>query len=356
MSSDTSSREELDPSSLSANATRSAPYSHRAPSPPLIPIPAPTKSRGPQFAMELLPQLQDVDPNQLNDLQIITRNERQVAKDSAHPWVWDNRYQAQAILDFLYLGPNTVIRDLSFLEREGITMMLLVRPSCFAGVEISPVKEAKNRLKISVEYIDVNGLHDLIRGFPTAVKLINDHLLGRDHPQSTGSNGGGCEMDGIIVPSSNFRRGKVLVTCATGIDWSPAIVAAYVMSVFRNDMVTTLQFIGLQRVCCAFDEDTKRILQSWGDILSARSAVAQHEHHQGLEAAEPEQSGQIPYGQEGKGSAIGAGASAPKRGFDDTMDLNEDDCEDTGGASITDLDRFIGRGPFAPFADAMHGN
>ncbi|KAF5128200.1 hypothetical protein E5D57_009134 [Metarhizium anisopliae] len=346
----TSSREQLDPFSLCANATRSAPYSYHAPSPPSIHIPPPKWSADPECAMELLPPLQDGDPSQLNDIQIITRNERQVAQDSSDLWVYGNRYQAQAILDFLYLGPNSVMRDHAFLEREGITMILIVRPWHFTAMESSSAKTAKNELKISVEYIDVNGLHDLIRTFPRAVKLINDHLLGRDHPRSTDSERDVCEMDGIIAPSSSCRRGKVLVTCATGMDWSPAIVAAYVMSVFRKDVVTALQFISLQRVCCAFDEDLKRILQSWGDILSASSAVAQHAHHQGLEAAKPG------LGQHGKGSAMGAGASAPKRGLDDMMDVNEDDCQDTGGASSADLDRFIGRGPFAPFADAMHGN
>ncbi|KHN96209.1 FMI2 protein [Metarhizium album ARSEF 1941] len=355
MSSATTPADQLVPSSLSANAIRSAPYSFRAPSPPFIHIPAPQRCSNSKIAMELRPPSENIDPDQLSghDLQVITGNTVQVALDPAVDWDYQDRHRAQAILDFLHLGPTSVTRDHAFLQREGITMILVVRPSLLAKKKPLSVEAASNNLKIPAYYIHVDGLQGLIREFSEAIRVINSHLLAVNHSQSSGgSNGDGR----IIAPSGNFRRGKVLVTCESGNDWSAAIVAAYVMSVFRQGMVEALQFIGRQRFCCVFDEDTKRILQSWQQILLAGSAVAQHRRRQHLEAVQPEQNGLCPDGPLQNGRAMGTGSSSSKRRWDDMMGMGEDDCQSSGEAHIADLDRFTDRPPFAPFADVMNGN
>ena len=42
-------------------------------------------------------------------------------------WQYEQRHQAQQILPFLYLGPVAAARDVDFLQRSGITMVLAVR-------------------------------------------------------------------------------------------------------------------------------------------------------------------------------------------------------------------------------------
>lgn len=345
------SREHLHPSSISENTVRSAPYSYRAPSPPFIHIPVPQRVKSPQVVMELLPSFKNVDPTQLTsqDVQIITRNAKQIALDRAADWEYENRRLAQAIVDFLYLGPTSAIRDHGFLQREGITMMLVVRSTSMAGAKPLSVEKASGVLGIPAHYIHVDGSHDLIHAFPEMISLINNHLLFVYHSQARGG-----DRDGqISVPQGGFRPGKVLVTCESGNDRSAAVVAAYIMAVFGNGMIPTLQFIGLQRFCCTFDEETKRILQSWEDILLARSTVAKHMRHQMAEASQnwrscPAMEGGTP--QIPSGRALGS-----KRGLDDMMDLSSENCEDAGGALIVDLDRFTDRDSFAPFADAVGG-
>ena len=125
------------------------------------------------------------------------------------------------------------------------------------------------------------------------------------------------------VDPSNFHRGKVLITCETGNDRSAALAAAYIMAVFGKDMITAVQFISIQRFCCTFDEDIKRKLQSWEDILRARSQVASH-------ATTPQN------------------AMHTKRHIEDCS--NEEDV-DVRDSFTLDHDRFEGRGAFVPFVD-----
>lgn len=302
--------------------------------------------------MELLPSFKNIDPTQLTsvDLQIITRNAKQIALDRAADWEYENRRLAQAVVDFLYLGPTSVVRDHGFLQREGITMMLVVRSSGMAETKPLSVEKASGVLGIPANYVHVDGPQDLIHAFPEIISLINKHLLSVYHSQSRGG-----EKDGqISVPQGGFRPGKVLVTCESGNYRSAAVAAAYIMAIFGMGMIPTLQFIGLQRFCCAFDEETKRILQSWEDILLARSTVAQQMQHQMSTVSQDQQTSSTV---DGGASLVPPGKKTvgSKRGLDDMMDIESDSCEDAGEAPIVDLDRFTDRDSFAPFADAMGG-
>jgi hypothetical protein len=127
-----------------------------------------------------------------------------------------------------------------------------------------------------------------------------------------------------MVDPSTFRRGKVLITCETGNDRSAAIAAAYIMAVFGKDMVTAVQFITVQRFCCSFDEDVKRKLQSWEDILRARSQIAS-------ETATPQN------------------AMHAKRHIAEVMDTDEH--SDVKEHLSLDQERFEGRSDFVPFVD-----
>lgn len=296
--------------------------------------------------MQLLPSFENFDPSQLtgHDLHIITgsttRKATLKASDYEEEWKYENRREAQAILNFLYLGPTSVIRDHAFLQREGITMMLVVRPLAMQVPELLGVKNASNALGIPVHYIPVDGLFGpdgLIHGFSNTIKLINNHLLSVYQSQASSNNGNGQ----ICVRPDTFRHGKVLVTCDSGNDGSAAIVAAYIMSFLGMDMVNTVQLMTPKRFSCSFGEDTKRMLKSWEDILLATSMVAQDKHHRvadGMQRAENPNN-----------------TSITKRGLDDMMEMNLDDCQCDDAVSISDRDRFMERGPFVPFVEAEIG-
>ncbi|KAI1055584.1 hypothetical protein LB505_010823 [Fusarium chuoi] len=307
--------------SFANNAVPSAPYVRRAPSPPFIHIP-PTGQCGVSAAPILLPSYEQVDSSQLtaHDVKIITQNMQQIATDRAADWSYEQRRDAQKLVDFLYLGPNSTAKDIKRLQEEGITMIAVARDARMAGVKLMSVEKAAKTLDIEVRYIDLEGNDKLISSFPDIIRLINDHLLSVYHSQAKGRNKNGE----LLVDPSSFRRGKVLLTCETGNDRSAAIAAAYIMAVFGKDMITAVQFISIQRFCCAFDEDTKRKLQCWEDILRARSQVAMEQ-------------------------AVPPNAAHTKRHIDDVMDTSEDPSDQ--GEFALDQDRFNGRGSFAPFVD-----
>ncbi|PNP61574.1 hypothetical protein FNYG_13724 [Fusarium nygamai] len=307
--------------SFANNAVPSAPYVRRAPSPPFIHIP-PTGQCGVSAAPILLPSYEHVDSSQLtaHDVKIITQNMQQIATDRAADWSYEQRRDAQKLVDFLYLGPNSIAKDIKWLQEEGITMIAVARDARMAGVKLMSVEKAAKTLNIEVRYINLEGNDKLISSFPDIIRLINDHLLSVYHSQAKGRNKNGE----LLVDPSAFRRGKVLLTCETGNDRSAAIAAAYIMAVFGKDMITAVQFISIQRFCCAFDEDTKRKLQCWEDILRARSQVAMEQ-------------------------AVTPNAQHTKRHIDDVMDTSED--SNDKGEFALDQDRFNGRGSFAPFVD-----
>ncbi|KAL4728884.1 hypothetical protein ACLX1H_003285 [Fusarium chlamydosporum] len=254
--------------SMANNAMPSAPYTRRAPSPPFIHIPS-TGQCGAIEVPNLMPSYENVDPSQLTaqDVAIITRNMKQIATDRAADWSYEQRREAQKLVDFLYLGPNSVAKDHDWLRQEGITMFLVARDSRMGGMKLNGVEKAAKALGIVVEYVDLEGYDKLITSFSVVIRAINDHLLSIYHRQTKEVT----EDGEMVVDPSNFHRGKVLITCETGNDRSAALAAAYIMAVFGKDMITAVQFINIQRFCCSFDEDVKRKLQSWEDILRARS-------------------------------------------------------------------------------------
>ncbi|KAG5930311.1 hypothetical protein E4U42_002235 [Claviceps africana] len=256
-----------------SNIVRCAEYSYRAPEPPVVDIQAlPGTSVGP--AMELEPSYQGVDPSQLTreDLEIITRNSKQLAFDNAARWAHGDRYAAQAVLDYLYLGPTSAIRDHAFLTREAITMMVVVRDARMAGT-LRSVDHASRELGIPVEYVRVGGrISDLMQALPNIMGLINQHLLAVHHTQSTagrtdqeghGATGMRTRTEtGTGTETWRPQRGKVLLTCDSGNHHSATIAAAYLMSVYGQDLVSALQFVLLQRFSCIFDQDAKLMLRS----------------------------------------------------------------------------------------------
>lgn len=306
--------------SAATNAVPSAPYSMELPVRPPILVPSLPVN---ESNISLMPSFEHVDSTQLTsyDLDIITGNHCQTATDRIHHWAYEQRREAQPILDFLYLGPNSVVRDHHFLQREGITMILVTRDARMPIRSLPSVDKAVETLGIEAKYVDVPGPVHLIKSFPPALKAINDHLLAVYHSQAHGKSGDGQ----LLVEGKVLRQGKVLVTCESGNNRSSHIVAAYIMSIFGQDMIKTVQFVSMQRFCCVFDDEIKRILQSWDNILKARATVAHGTH---------------------PGSGV---ARIRKRGIADTMDVDEKGAE--GEVVDMDRDRFTGRDSVAPFVD-----
>ncbi|KAG6077376.1 hypothetical protein E4U30_002692 [Claviceps sp. LM220 group G6] len=337
---DSRDRDVQEPQSFqSRDVIPSAAYSRWTPSGPTFEINVPrTSSVGP--VMELVPSFEAVDHSQLTseELQVITQNSKQVALDRPSTWTYDSRYAAHAILDYLYLGPTSSIRDLESLTCQGITMMVVVRHSRMAGT-IRSVDRASQELGIPVEYLRIGGFPDLIRELPTIIGLINRHMLSYNSQFM-----GRADQDQHMVMDRRPRCGKVLITCDSGNYHSATIAAAYLMSVFGQTAASATQFLTLQRLSCVFDEDAKQMLQSWEDVVRARSMTAHH--------VQSETQNQPLLGDANAGAPIvdqpTASISRRKRGFED---MRDQDMSGDGETGDTDGDRFANREAFAPFKD-----
>jgi len=358
---------------LARGTTANAPYVSRPPSPPYIHVPSINFDGG---CLSLVPSYQDVDTTQLTeeDLEIITQNKIQIASDAAGSWKYESRRLAQPVLDFLYLGPSSVARDAGFLRAHGITMLIAARDSRMASARLMSVDRTAQALGIVCDYIDVAGHQELIRAFPTAVQKINDHLLHVYRSQAMPSSaaaaatasGDGSSIESpsqpgqgqMVIDNSQFRRGKVLVFCETGNDRSAAIVAAYIMSIFGMDLIKTLQFVGLQRFCVNFDEETKNWLKSYEDILTAKRMVWRGLDRQaaaGIATAHPAAEGAAL----SSGTALRplvANAPRPKRRIEETMETEDVRMEAPAAGTATasfnlDMDRYTDRPAFIPFTD-----
>ncbi|KAI1172892.1 phosphatases II [Nemania sp. FL0916] len=310
-------------------ARPAAPYTRRAPSPPPLPM-TPTHYTGP---MKVVPRYDNVDPASLSnqDLAILTQNGLElVAHDSSAHWDYNDRRQAQAILDYLYLGPASVMRNRQWLQEQGITMVLAVRDARQAGRNMLAFSDVVQDLGIEPHYFDVPDSNELIRAFPSAIRIINDHMLRvyREQALTTPTNTE-ISSEAMVINSTIFRRGKVLVYCETGNDRSAGIVCAYLMAVFGMNANKASQFLNYKRFCLSMSENLRRVLSAYSDLLVAQRTVHQHELQ-----VEPN-----------------SRPKKSKRGIKDTIDDDGDnDMTGMDQHHSSDRERFIGRDP-TPFID-----
>lgn len=250
------------------NVVATAPFERGPPEPPYIMVPS-----IPLPNLSILPSFEASDSADLSeaDLRIITQNTPQLAQDNSTHWHYDMRRSAQPILDFLHLGPRNSARDMDYLRREGITMLLGVLDTRMASIQIASLKRDVHELGIALDHIEATNHQEFIRLFPEFVRKVNNHMLSIYRKQAVEASAVPGE---IAIDPATFSRGKILVFCDSGNDRSALMVAGYIMNLFSLDVVSAVQFVNCQRFCTNFDEDCKQGLRAYQDILEAKRSVA----------------------------------------------------------------------------------
>lgn len=267
-----------------------------------------------------MPSISSVDPGTLTEeeLHIITGGDYDLkAVDRSVSWTYAMRHAAQSILKYLYVGPQSVMRDADWLRNEGVTMAVLAHDASFGVMIENFAQRCAAPLGIETVLVPVASSRDLMTSFDDIVRAINQNV--------------------VAVYRKEGRRGKVLVTCQTGNDRATVIAAAYLMSVFGVGLVEAVNFVMAQRFCANFDEESKRCLEAWEAILRARKDV--HGAKTQREA--------FGTGTELTAARDGAGK---KRRIEDTRDEDEGMMDVSAGENM-DADRYHGRGAFTPFVD-----
>ncbi|ROT40543.1 phosphatases II [Sodiomyces alkalinus F11] len=321
-----------------SSATATAPYTQRPPSPPHIHIPLYTYRD-----MIFLPSNANLAALGLtqDDMSVITDGytPQMADNDPTVSWSYESRRSAQRILDWLYLGPSSAARDLDFLKKEEITMVLAIRyavDGCaramsFLNVGFTP---ATRDLGIAVECVEVKSAHHLAAAFPAIIRKINDHILAF-HRQP--------DMGPIAPPggvSARPSRGRVLVVCETGNERSGTVVAAYLMAMFNVGVVEAICFLNIHRLSASLTAEPKHLLTAWEDILKAERVVS---------------ASQLDIQQRGSSGTASASVSR-KRSIGATFDDDEDVAMQENQLATQDDRQRFGCRTFTPFADTSDDN
>lgn len=291
----------LDQHAHQFSVSPNAPYTNGPPSPPLIPVPVPGRGRESRPFVELVPK----STNLANTPGL--RCVHEIAHEGSEDWNYEQRWTAQPIVDGLYLGPTNVVRDHDYLHSNGITMVVVVCSNWVKNTRLKSVTMAEEFLRLDTEYIalenDAQIIHDLQKVFGVFA-----------------AHGKRLEHLG--------KQSKILVTCETGNDRSAAVVAAFIMALYGETMITVLQFMSLKRFCISFSEDTKRMLLAWQDIVAASSSLQQHN------------------------SSLVDGPSVPLQPTDlPARKRSRERSPDIEMGTDDDSERFVGREDFVPFID-----
>jgi serine/threonine/tyrosine-interacting protein len=166
-------------------------------------------------------------------------------------WGYDLRHQGQSILPFLFVAPMATCRRDEFLDDNGITLLVGIHPREGAAIFTAGVgKVAKSR---GIEHVVVSYEHSalLIQSFAHTNFIINSHL------------------------SKLKEQARMVVYCHSGNEKSPTFIAAYLMETFRgmNNAEQAMSVVLTRRFCVHFDEEARRMLKAYEDIISARSQV-----------------------------------------------------------------------------------
>lgn len=237
----------------------------RVPSPPPIWVPPPTihgatepvvvslKDPALSWAVASLAGLTE------DEYLFITDNNKPQQGDPNPPqWSYADRHKAHPILDYLSLGPASVVRKPGFLEDAGITMVLAVRdarfPTSFQGALDTAERSGVVAKSVLVDHTEPG--FGLLRVHGEFVRHINRHLL-------------------ALAESSPWpaHRGRVLVVCETGSDRSVLMVGSYIMAMYGLGVVDVVPFMLMQRFCATVTDPYRRALQTLEDLLRARLDV-----------------------------------------------------------------------------------
>jgi protein-tyrosine phosphatase len=289
--------------------------------------------------MTIRSRLESVNGGFMTEMErtIITQNADLQAYNVSVYWDYPMRHDAQKVTPWLYVGPRSVIKEKrDFLEKEGITKIVILHESALTNLMGTFARNASQSLGIECDCVIADSALYLIRQFPDIFQNINAHLVKVYQDQAAAG-----------VDGANIKRGKVLVVCQTGNDRANVVAAAYLMATYSCDMAEAVQFVCMNRFCCDFNEDSKRALLSWGDIIGARSAVRNARVTAAVAGGQLTGPSGSPHGK--------------KRTIHETESMDEDrgdgfvaSATDAFTQDTMDAGRFLGREAFKPFVEVQN--
>ncbi|KAK6336701.1 hypothetical protein TWF718_009493 [Orbilia javanica] len=342
------------PLSTSPSHHPTLPWSNGIPSPPRILVPPPTLINDPATrggrpgSRQPLNYGASANGSSLSSSQLLANSG--ILPTTLQDWRYESRREAQQILPHLYLGPVSAAKDLAYLRRENITLLIAVRNNVTARHRLlnaynEIAKDPELRSRIRFESVDVSGNQELIASFPIASRLIDDHLYNFAPPGFVRRKPNG-------LPEQPPNPGKTLIYCESGNERSAAVAAAYIMQHINCSAVQAIQVIQGRRFCVCFDDSMKYLLTGYEPIWMARRDVEIQQSNAAAAAAAHQNLNAI-FGSRNPHQESVTTSKKSKRGIEEAYD----DDEMSGGdpSLLTELDaaRFEKREGIAPFSDSQ---
>ncbi|KAF3121442.1 hypothetical protein TWF703_001933 [Orbilia oligospora] len=245
-------------------------------------------------------------------------------------------------------GPVSAAKDLAYLRRENITLLIAVRNNVTARHRLlnaynEIAKDPELKARIRFESVDVSGNQELIASFPIASKLVDDHLYNNAPPGFARRKPNG-------LPEQPPNPGKTLIYCESGNERSAAVAAAYIMQHINCSAVQAIQVIQGRRFCVCFDDSMKYLLTGYEPIWMARRDVEIQQLTAAAAAAASQHLNAV-FGRPQQEPANTGKKS--KRGIEEAYD--DEDMSGGDYSLLTELDaaRFEKREGIAPFSDSQ---
>ena len=173
-------------------------------------------------------------------------------------WDFENRRQAQQVLDFMHLGPHSVVRDQEWLRSQNFTMILVIGDTKLWNRRLVSVDKASKELGIRACYVGFRPNDEIFSQFTEVIGMINDHMIHQAY-----------FMDADADADMAKRPGKVLVVCETGNHRSAFIVAAYIMAMYGVDYTQAIGHLIRCRKSCYIYGHLQPALHAWHHDLHA---------------------------------------------------------------------------------------
>ena len=165
-------------------------------------------------------------------------------------WTYEDRWLAQRILPFLFIGPIRAGKDTSFLKTAGITLKITIRHAQGFATTAVPASDPSG---IEAHTFDIPSQQALIAAFPHICGMINAHMIM------------------AWQRSSSNPDARVLVCCETGNERSPVVAVAYMLETLGMELPDAVHYVHAQRFSSNLENSTTILtLQTYADILKAR--------------------------------------------------------------------------------------
>jgi serine/threonine/tyrosine-interacting protein len=180
---------------------------------------------------------------------------------SMYSWQYEMRRDAHNITPFLFLGPSSMAKNVSFIKDNGITLLVAARSSKLAQARASFLDPSKFASSAGIETLafDFEDTAEFISRAKPAIRAINDHL------------GSTCAR--TPIETQQDMQGKVLIFCESGNGRSALLCAAYLLVVYGLNAVTAIQAVQCQRFCIVLGDDMKNVLLDLQHIFEAERQV-----------------------------------------------------------------------------------